>query len=140
MKTVLVIFVLFLSLMPRLGVSDDVVVVANKSNPLTGLTKQQIIDIFMGRTKFYASGQRIVLLDQKLDSSARKLFYLNLVNKTLNEINSYRARLLFSGRSSLPKEVSSDEMIKLLENDPDAIGYINADKVNDELKVLGYVD
>lgn len=140
MKTIRTLLILFFSLMPSLTWSGEVVVVANKNNPLSELSKQQIIDIFMGRTKFYSTGHRIVLLDQKLSSSVRRDFYQNLVNKTLNEINSYRARLLFSGRFSLPKEVSYDEMMKCLENDPDAIGYVHADKVDDTLKVLGYVD
>jgi ABC-type phosphate transport system substrate-binding protein len=140
MKTILVLAILFLSLMPSLAASGEIAVVANKNNPLAALSKQQIVDIFMGRTKFYSTGQRIVLLDQEIDSSARRVFYQNLVNKTLNEINSYRARLLFSGRFALPKEVSDDEMIKRLEKDSNAIGYIEADKVNDSLKVLGYVE
>lgn len=140
MKTILVLSILFLSMMPSLAASGEIVVVANKNNPLAALNKQQIIDIFMGRTKFYSSGDRIVLLDQEITSSARKSFYQNLVNKTLNEINSYRARLLFSGRFALPKEVSDDEMIKRLEKDPNAIGYIDADKISNSLKVLGYVD
>ncbi len=140
MKTILVLAILFLSVMPSLAASGEIAVVANKNNPLAALSKQQIVDIFMGRTKFYSTGQRIVLLDQEIDSSARRVFYRNLVNKTLNEINSYRARLLFSGRFALPKEVSDDEMIKRLEKDSNAIGYIEADKVNDSLKVLGYVE
>lgn len=140
MKTLLVSFLLLFSLLPSLALAGDLVVVANKNNPLSELTKQQIIDIFMGRTKFYASGERIVLLDHKLNSSTRKSFYFNLVNKSLNEINSYRARLLFSGRFALPKEVSDEEMIDCLESDQDAIGYVDADKINDKLKILGYVD
>jgi len=140
MKTILILAILFLSVMPSLAASGEIAVVANKNNPLAALSKQQIVDIFMGRTKFYSTGQRIVLLDQEIDSSARRVFYQNLVNKTLNEINSYRARLLFSGRFALPKEVSDDEMIKRLEKDSNAIGYIEADKVNDSLKVLGYVE
>lgn len=118
MKTILILSILFLSMMPSLAASGEIVVVANKNNPLAALNKQQIIDIFMGRTKFYSSGDRIVLLDQEITSSARKSFYQNLVNKTLNEINSYRARLLFSGRFALPKEVSDDEMIKRLKKIP----------------------
>ncbi|EGL55464.1 MAG TPA: hypothetical protein EYM37_10410 [Methylophaga aminisulfidivorans] len=140
MKTILVLAILCLSLVPSLAASGEIAVVANKNNPLAALSKQQIVDIFMGRTKFYSTGQRIVLLDQEIASPARRDFYQNLVNKTLNEINSYRARLLFSGRFALPKEVSDDEMIKWLEKDSNAIGYIEADKVNDSLKVLGYVD
>ena len=101
--------------MSELALSHDVVVVANKNNPLSELTKQQIIDIFMGRTKFYASGHRIVLLDQKLNSTTRKTFYFNLVKKTLNEINSYRARLLFSGRFLL-QWLKSEKHKIVLEN------------------------
>ena len=140
MKTILVLAILCLSLVPSLAASGEIAVVANKNNPLAALSKQQIVDIFMGRTKFYSTGQRIVLLDQEIASPARRDFYQNLVKKTLNEINSYRARLLFSGRFALPKEVSDDEMIKWLEKDSTAIGYLEADKVNDSLKVLGYVD
>ncbi|KKN36442.1 hypothetical protein LCGC14_0773540 [marine sediment metagenome] len=121
-------------------VSADVFIVTNAENELDELDTKQIVDIFMGRTKFYPTGKRIVLVDQDLSSTVTETFYQKLVNKTINEINSYRSRLLFSGRSVLPRQLDDNNtVIEFLRHEKDAIGYIDLPEVTKDLKVIGHV-
>ena len=121
-------------------VSADVFIVTNAENELDELDTKQIVDIFMGRTKFYPTGKRIVLVDQDLSSTVTETFYQKLVNKTINEINSYRSRLLFSGRSVLPRQLDDNNtVIEFLRHEKDAIGYIDSPEVTKDLKVIGHV-
>lgn len=119
----------------------EVVVIANKDNQMKVLTKKQVIDIYMGRTSLFPNGEAVVPLDQDADSSIRKLFYQNLVNKTVSEINAYWARLLFSGRATPPRAVESvTSVINIIKNNKSAIGYIQLKDLTDDVHVISYVD
>jgi ABC-type phosphate transport system substrate-binding protein len=126
----------------ELAVAEGVVVVvANKDNQMKVLTKKQVIDIYMGRTSLFPNGQAALPLDQNSDSSIRKLFYQNLVNKTVSEINAYWARLLFSGRASPPRTVESvTSVINIIKNNKAAIGYIQLEDLTNDVQVITYVD
>lgn len=119
----------------------EVIVVANKDNQMKVLTKKQIIDIYMGRTSRFPNGEAALPIDQNVDSSIRKLFYQNLVNKTVSEINAYWARLLFSGRSTPPRTVDNvASVINFIKNNKSAIGYIRLEDLTDDLQVISHVD
>jgi ABC-type phosphate transport system substrate-binding protein len=139
LHTLMLICTLFYA---ELSLAEDVVVVvANKGNQMKVLTKKQVIDIYMGRTTLFPNGKVALPLDQNSDSSIRKLFYQNLVNKTVSEINAYWARLLFSGRSSPPRTVESvTSVINIIKNNKAAIGYIQLEDLTNDVQVITYVD
>lgn len=119
----------------------EVVVVANKINQVKMLTKKQVIDIYMGRTSLFPNGETALPLDQNADSLIRKLFYHNLVNKTVSEINAYWARLLFSGRAMPPQTLDgATSLINFIKHNKSAIGYIRLEDLTDEVQVISYVD
>ncbi len=139
LHTILLLCTLFYA---ELSLADDVVVVvANKDNQINELTKKQVIDIYMGRTTLLPNGEAALPLDQNADSTIRKLFYHNLVNKTVSEINAYWARLLFSGRAKPPQAVQDViSVINVIKNNKSAIGYIRLEDLTDEVRVISYVD
>lgn len=139
LPTLIVICTLFFA---ELSLAEGVVVViANKDNDMKVLTKKQVIDIYMGRTTRFPNGEVAVPLDQNSDSSIRKLFYLNLVNKTVSEINAYWARLLFSGRATPPRMVESvTSVLNIIKKNKAAIGYIQLKDLTDDVQVITYVD
>lgn len=117
--------------------SQDLYVVVNKQNPLKALTKQQLTDLFMGRSPYFPSGAAVLKLDAPGSSSLRQQFYHALVNMSLPEVNAYWARLMFSGRATPPMQVASEnDMLQLISQNPNAIGYIPAGAMNEEVKVL----
>ncbi|KKM93363.1 hypothetical protein LCGC14_1209190 [marine sediment metagenome] len=124
------------------GISQaEVVVVANKNNEVKALTKKQVIDIYMGRTSFFPDGQAALPIDQKASSVVRKLFYNQLVNKTVSEINAYWARLIFSGRATPPRTLESvTTIIDFIKKNKSAIAYIQLEDVTDDVQVINYVD
>jgi len=119
----------------------DIVVVANKENQIEMLTKKQIIDIYMGRKSTFPNGEVVLPIDQATDSTTRKLFYQNLVDKTVSEINAYWARLLFSGRATPPRVVENgSSVINIIKKNKSVIGYILLEDLTDDVRVLNYVD
>lgn len=125
MKTL--IFILLLLMSP--AIRADLAVIANIDSGLSAMTKQEVEEIFMGRTRILSNGDIVLPLDQ---SELRSDFYLKLTNRPIAQINSYWSIILFSGQASKPMQLSDDQtVIKTVSKNKGAIGYIdskNADK------------
>ena len=117
--------------------AQAVVVVVSKQNPIDSLSKNQIIDIYMGRYNTFPDGILAKPLDRTANSSEKQQFYHALVNKSEAKINAYWARLLFSGRASPPRRFdSNDEMLSELKRSHQTIGYVLESEVDDSLKIV----
>ena len=93
--------------------------------------------IFLAKTKKFPSGESAVVVDQKSGSDIRKNFLKNLLNKSENQMKAYWSRLIFTGKALPPKEIDSDAEIKKLVNENSSlIGYIDAESVDDSVRVV----
>ena len=115
----------------------ELVVVANPSSGVERLSRDEVINIFLGRLRQLPSGISAQPVDLSATQPVRSAFYRLLVSKDLAEINAYWARLLFSGRTVPPKQAGgTDEMIGMVANSPGGIGYLERARVNDSVKVV----
>ena len=104
----------------------DLVVVVNVRSGVSSLTREEVVNIFMGRHRQYPNGGRAVPVDGPADSPERIQFYRLLINKEPQEVNAYWARLVFTGRTQPPLEqFSTKAVIERLETDPRAIAYVD---------------
>jgi len=134
-----IVLILMLSVVH--SVNAELVVICNKDLDIEGITKKQIIDIYMGRYSILADGHKLTPLDQDADSHAKKQFYAKLVDKDISEINAYWARLLFSGRAMPPRTVKTErEVIDIVSKDSSVIGYVDASVLTDKVKVITRVE
>ena len=132
----LLFLLLVLTMTSRLCAAELVVAVRSDSEIGT-LSKNEVIDIFLGRFRQLPSGQRAEPLDQAMQSPERQAFYHALINKTSAEINAYWARLLFTGRVTPPKAMDSqDKMLEELIHNPRAIGYLERTKIDRRLRIV----
>lgn len=122
------------------SLAQVVVVVGAKSNAAK-LNKDQAAALFLGKS-FQLPGAGIpVLIDQPESSEARQVFYSKVAEKTPVQVKAIWSRLVFSGKGTIPKEVSSSEEVKkLLNNNPDAIAYIEKAAIDSSVKVLFAVE
>ena len=112
----------------------DLVVIANTGSGFDKLTRDEAVNIFMGRYKKLPSGITALPMDE---SSQKAAFYRMLVGKELAEIQSYWARLIFSGQSSPPRLMDDpNEVIETVSNNKGAIGYIDRKKVTARVNVV----
>lgn len=124
-----------------MGVRAEIVVIVNKQNPTTSLSHRELVDLFMGRTLYFADGSLALRLDQAPESRIREQFYRGLVDKSVAEVNAYWARLLFTGRASPPSPVGdSTTILKTVRANSNAIGYIDRRDLDDTVKVVGSVE
>jgi len=114
--------------------AGDLVVIVNAGSGVDKLTREDAINIFMGRYKRLPSGIAALPVDENGEKGA---FYKLLVGKDLPEIQSYWARLVFSGQGSPPRIMeNSDEVIDVVVNNKGAIGYIDRKKLSGRVKMV----
>jgi len=123
-----------------LGVSaqaNDVVAVVSAESTVTTLGRNQAVDIFLGRASRFPDGTRAVPIDQIEGAAARDVFYANFAGMSAAQVKAHWSKIIFTGRGLPPRAVpTSSEVIKLVAANPNAIGYIEPDSVDDSVRVL----
>jgi ABC-type phosphate transport system substrate-binding protein len=120
----------------RTGRTDVVVVVSAKSTVST-LGKEQVTDIFLGKTARFPDGAPAMPIDQVEGSPARDEFYATFAGKSAAQIKAHWTKIIFTGRGQPPRSVSnSDEVRKLIAANPQAISYMERSAVDSSVKVL----
>ncbi len=133
----LLLIVLLLILQPIAESLADVVVVANPRSGIESLSRDEVINIFLGRFRQLPSGLPAQPVDLPATQPEKAIFYLRLVNKDLAEINSYWSRLVFSGRTKPPVQANStDDLLEFIAKTPGAIGYIERSRVDGRVKLV----
>ncbi|MBI3131334.1 MAG: hypothetical protein HYZ13_08250 [Acidobacteria bacterium] len=117
--------------------AGDLVVVVNASSGVERLTREEVINLFMGRTRKLAVGLTALPIDQGGTAPDRTRFYRSLLGKELPEINAYWARLLFSGQASPPRQAETEaEVLEILHNTKGAIAYLDRKLVDRRLRIV----
>jgi ABC-type phosphate transport system substrate-binding protein len=115
----------------------DVVVVVSAKSPITTLSKQQVTDIFLGKSVRFPDGSLAVPVDQTEGTAPRNDFYLQFTGKSAAQLRAHWSKIIFTGRGQPPKVIStSAELIKLLGRNPNAIGYIDEYMVDGTVKIV----
>ncbi len=129
---------LFLLTMMRTGIAQaDLVLITNAGTAVDNLSREEAVNIYMGRLRRFPSGEAAHPLDLPPSATEKALFYRLLVNKELSDINAYWARLVFSGRASPPRTVGSvAEAIEHVAKEPNVIGYVDRSLVDNRVKII----
>jgi hypothetical protein len=126
-----------LTLLPWSGAGADLVVVVNANSGVDKLSRDEVVNIFLGRYRQLPSGIAALPVDQPPTDPAKARFYDLLVNKDLTEINAYWARLIFSGKTSPPLQATNAaEVMDWLARRKGAIGYIDRLQVDARLRIV----
>ena len=131
-----VLFSLLLILGAAMPAQAEPVVVVSASSSLDALTLDEVRQIFNGQTR-RVSGVAVKPLDLPSRNSERDGFYQQVLGKSAEQMKSYWARMIFTGRGMPPREVSSArEMLMLVGSNRDFVGYLDAARVTPDLKVV----
>jgi ABC-type phosphate transport system substrate-binding protein len=116
--------------------SPDIVVIVNPQSGVAKLSKEEIVDIFLGRYRKLPGGRMALPIDIAESSVERPRFYQLLVKKSAAEMSSYWARLVFSGQTSPPFQVpDAKSAIELVQSSPSAIAYVDRAAVTAGVKI-----
>jgi hypothetical protein len=127
----------WLLVQPAAEVRAELAVVVNARCGVAAMTRNEVINLFFGRTRQFFNGieaQPVDMLDAHPD---RARFYNGLVGKDLSEINAYWSRQVFSGRMQPPVKVGSqEEVLKWVVSHPGGIGFIELSKADARVRVV----
>lgn len=114
----------------------DVAVIVNPNNDAQ-LTTEDIAKIYLGKLKRFPNGNLAVPLDRTEGTDIRVKFLESTVGKDETKMKSYWSRLIFTGKGIPPKVVESDDEVReLVSRNPDIIGYIDSNAVDNSVKVI----
>ena len=76
-------------------------------------------------------------LDQNEGSPLRDEFYLRVAGKSPAQLKAFWSKLIFTGRGRPPKSVANSiEVLKLVRENPAAIGYIDRRLADTTVRIL----
>lgn len=115
----------------------SIYVVVSAQSPLRSVNQNELVAIYTGRSRAFSDGSVATPLDQKRDSPARAEFYQLLTGMDIARINSYWARLHFTGQVRPPQTAEDDmAMLQRLRSDPSAIGYLTRPPQDNSVRVV----
>lgn len=132
MKTLLLIGSLLLP-----GMLDAAIAVVVHPSNHTSLTQDELVRLYTGKLSAFPDGSSAVPVNLADAAPLRADFDQKALGRSSSQIKAYWSKLVFTGKGTPPKEVASDdEVLTLVANNPNLIGYIAAEAVSDQVKVL----
>jgi hypothetical protein len=117
--------------------AETMVVVVSAQSPVQAMTHKDVLALYTGRTRSFPNGDAARPLDQPRDSPAREAFYRALTGMDLARINSYWARLHFTGQVHPPQAVADDKaLLQRLKQDSSALGYLQHEPSDPAVRVV----
>jgi ABC-type phosphate transport system substrate-binding protein len=115
----------------------EVVVIVHPSADVSSLTEDDVSRIFLGKSKSFPSGGQALPMNQNEGSAIRDKFNSVVCKKNSSQYKAYWSQLVFTGKGTLPKDVSGDAAVKsLVAANPNMIGYIDSSAVDNTVKVV----
>lgn len=114
----------------------EMVVVINVDSPINQLSRQEVADIFLGRTPFLPNMEKVIPIESLENTDAYRDFHANVTRKNLTQLNAYWARMVFAGRAAPPQEMSGLQAKKLVESNRNYIAYVDRTLLSSKMKVV----
>jgi len=112
-------------------------IIVNNDNATNDVTVEEVVNIFLGKSRNLPDGTKVVPIDQWEGEPARTAFYHDLVKKSQSQLNSYWSRLIFAGKGQPPFAVSnSEEVMEFIAGNHNMIGYVDSEAVDETVKVI----
>lgn len=121
------IFLIFILLFTSLEcLAEQISVIVNEQNPVESISRTQLNDYYLKKTKEWPSGQSVKFFDRGDGSSERHSFLKSFVRKSQREIELYWiGQKLYTGNSA-PTQIPSETMLAaLVSRFPGAISYVS---------------
>lgn len=115
----------------------EVVVVVARESAIETLSRVDLRDIYLGRMDRAPDGEPVVPIDLNEDAPAYAAFYRKYLGQSPAQIKAHWAKRIFTGRGQPPRSVEDGAaMARAVAGNPNAIGYLDADLVDDRLRIV----
>lgn len=104
----------------------DIAVIVHAANPVQQLTSRQVAELYLGRSRTFASGQYAQVVDQGIDDPLRGRFFKDISGMSIGQVTAFWSRLKFTGQVQPPKNLDGDSaVLEFVRRNPGAIGYVS---------------
>jgi ABC-type phosphate transport system substrate-binding protein len=115
----------------------DIAIVANPELNIEAIQPGDVRNLYLGERQAFPNGIPAVPINHVKGSPDREEFFASVLSMGESTHKRHWKRKQAVGNHYAPKEVSSyEELLESVSNTPGAIGYIDASKVDDSVKVL----
>ncbi len=122
--------------LPAITAEDQIVVVTHLDNQNT-ITQKDLYRLYFGKLTTLPNGQRLVPIVNNGDEEQLKIFASQVLQRSSQQLRSYWARQLFTGKGKPPVRVDDSTALKeLIANNPEYIGYLWESEVDASVRVL----
>ena len=105
------------------------------------LTAADVRAIYLKRRRLWPDGAPIIPINREAGSVARELFSQRVFGQGSRRLASYWNQRYFESGEFPPATMASDEAIlRFVSQNPNAVGYITADDVGDDVSVVLVLD
>ncbi len=117
--------------------ADEVVLIVNPANDLSEISLKDAKKIYLGKSKFFSSGEKVIPVDQSEKSEVKGVFYEVIIGKSKSKLKKYWSKRIFTGKGTPPKVLKDDTaVLEWIAEQPLGLGYVFKSSVNDSVKVL----
>jgi ABC-type phosphate transport system substrate-binding protein len=116
----------------------EVDVVVHKSNIIGPLSREEVRRIFVGEKSSWPGGKRITVLMLAPDQPEREVVLREVFKMSESDYTKYFLQAAFTGRvQAAPKDLPSAAQMKArLAANPNAIGYVKKEDLDDSVRVV----
>ncbi len=116
--------------------AQAVTVIVHPSNTDT-IDIDLIKKIYLGKTKKFPNGGQVIPMELNTGET-KEAFLKSVVGKSESQYKAYWSKLVFTGKGQAPRMADSDsDIIELVSNNPNLIGYVSDAAVNGTVKPVG---
>jgi len=119
----------------------QVAVVAHKDVPVESISKDQLLDFYIGDIQAWPSSElEIIVCDLREKGDVKDGFY-DYLGKSSSRMRSIWLKRKLAGEGNPPLFFpSEEELLEHITNTPGAIGFVHLTKVTDNVKILIEID
>jgi hypothetical protein len=120
------------------NLNEPLVIVVNRSNPVTDLSFDELRRIFLGNRSHWPNGRRITLVMREPGEAERRTVLHEVCGMNEDQFKNHFVHGLFTGEILVSPKILSSPMgvRKFIFNVPGAIGYLRVGDVDDTVKVV----
>lgn len=118
------------------GRAGELLVISSPQVPDNAISIKQLADIYMLKKTFWPGKVQVVPVNREALSLEREKFSEAVFNLPPQELAEYWNKLRFQGKHPPLVQTSDQAVLGFVRNVPGAIGYINANQLTPDVKVL----
>lgn len=137
MFTQLKLFIALFTLFMSAAAFAELAIIGHPDSDTGALDAQKVRKLFLGERKAFPSGLHATPINHSVGSPDRKEFFALVLSMPESRHRRHWKRKISVGGGNWPREKASHhDVLRSVANTPGSIGYIDASKVDDTVKVL----